>query len=499
MDNSENFSHFRRQSTKGILIIYMNLLYKVLRAFWILLFLFIQKFSKISENTLLYIYLGVGLLLVFFLVRAFLIFKNFQFKIENNHFILKKGIIKKTDTSIPFDRIQNINFKQNIIQQIINVHEVNIETAGSSKAEISIKALSYKDAKALKNAITIFDKRIEQEEVLNDEKPFLKIGFLELMKVSLTENHLQSLVLFVAVLIGFYQQIDEVFKGLGKRDIIDNYISENTSALETSVIFILSLVIFFTLIAVLSSVVRVVLKHFNLTVYIKNNALEIYQGLTTKKSVILKKNKVQHITVSHNPIKKKLGISFITFKQAVSGKVKKKQDKIIRIVGCKTHQVLAIKHLLFPDENLDDFDKNYSDNYLKIRLYLRSLLFFVLMNVVFFFGFENYYIFLINAFLIPVFILFIEIKFKKIYYLFNNEIILIGSGTIETHKTYLPFFKVQNIQMKQTIFQARKNVADIVFQTASGKIKIPCLDLEKAFQIYNYTLFKIESITKSWM
>lgn len=499
MDNSENFSHFRRQSTKGILIIYMNLLYKVLRAFWILLFLFIQKFSKISENTLLYIYLGVGLLLVFFLVRAFLIFKNFQFKIENNHFILKKGIIKKTDTSIPFDRIQNINFKQNIIQQIINVHEVNIETAGSSKAEISIKALSYKDAKALKNAITIFDKRIEQEEVFNDEKPFLKIGFLELMKVSLTENHLQSLVLFVAVLIGFYQQIDEVFKGLGKRDIIDNYISENTSALETSVIFILSLVIFFTLIAVLSSVVRVVLKHFNLTVYIKNNALEIYQGLTTKKSVILKKNKVQHITVSHNPIKKKLGISFITFKQAVSGKVKKKQDKIIRIVGCKIHQVLAIKHLLFPDKNLGNFNKNYSDNYLKIRLYLRSLLFFVLMNVVFFFGFENYYIFLINAFLIPVFILFIEIKFKKRYYLFNNEIILIGSGTIETHKTYLPFFKVQNIQMKQTIFQARKNVADIVFQTASGKIKIPCLDLEKALQIYNYTLFKIESSTKSWM
>lgn len=499
MDNSENFSHFRRQSTKGILIIYMNLLYKVLRAFWILLFLFIQKFSKISENTLLYIYLGVGLLLVFFLVRAFLIFKNFQFKIENNHFILKKGIIKKTDTSIPFDRIQNINFKQNIIQQIINVHEVNIETAGSSKAEISIKALSYKDAKALKNAITIFDKRIEQEEVFNDEKPFLKIGFLELMKVSLTENHLQSLVLFVAVLIGFYQQIDEVFKGLGKRDLIDNYISENTSALETSVIFILSLVIFFTLIAVLSSVVRVVLKHFNLTVYIKNNALEIYQGLTTKKSVILKKNKVQHITVSHNPIKKKLGISFITFKQAVSGKVKKKQDKIIRIVGCKIHQVLVIKHLLFPDKNLGNFNKNYSDNYLKIRLYLRSLLFFVLMNVVFFFGFENYYIFLINAFLIPVFILFIEIKFKKRYYLFNNEIILIGSGTIETHKTYLPFFKVQNIQMKQTIFQARKNVADIVFQTASGKIKIPCLDLEKALQIYNYTLFKIESSTKSWM
>ena len=66
-----------------------------------------------------------------FLIRAYLIYKNFQFKIENEHFILKQGILKKTNTSIPFDRIQNINFKQNIIQQIIGVFEVSIETAGS--------------------------------------------------------------------------------------------------------------------------------------------------------------------------------------------------------------------------------------------------------------------------------------------------------------------------------------------------------------------------------
>ena len=76
---------------------------------------------------------------------------------------------------------------------------------------------------------------------------------------------------------------------------------------------------------------------------------------------------------------------------------------------------------------------------------------------------------------------------------------IVGSGTIETHKTYLPFFKVQNVELKQTLFQAQKNVADIVFQTASGKIKIPCIHIEKAKYIYNYTLFKIETSQKLWM
>jgi Bacterial membrane flanked domain. len=58
---------------------------------------------------------------------------------------------------------------------------------------------------------------------------------------------------------------------------------------------------------------------------------------------------------------------------------------------------------------------------------------------------------------------------------------------------------VQNVAIKQTIFQAKKNCADVVFQTASGKLKIPCIALDKANKLYNYTLFKIETSTQLWM
>ena len=499
MDNTDNFSQFRRQSKKGILVIYLNILYGVFKAFWFLLLLFFQKFSEISESMLLCIYVGIVVLFLFFLMRAFLVFKNFEYKIENQYFILKKGIIKKTNTSIPFGRIQNINFKQNIIQQIINVHEVNIETAGSSKAEISIKALSFKEASALKKAITIFDKGTIDQEIEKTQKPLLKVSFLGLLKVSLTENHMQSLLLLFVLLVGFFQQVTELFEGFGKRDLLDNYISKNTSSTENSIILIVGLFLFLIVIAVLSSLVRVLLRHFNLRVFARENSLEIYQGLTTKKSVILKKDKVQHITISHNPIKKKLGISFITFKQAISGKVKKKQEKTIKIVGCKTAQVLVIKTLLFPNENLEGLNKNFSTSYFKARMYLKSILFFLVLNVAFYLSFVNNYFFFVNVLLVPIFIFSIKLIFRKRYYLFNENLIVLNAGGIETHATYLPFFKVQNVQLKQTIFQVKKNVADLVFQTASGKIKIPCISIERAQEIYNYTLFKVETSIKSWM
>jgi putative membrane protein len=498
MDNTENFNEFRRQSPKGVLVIYLNLLYKAIKAFWLLLFIFIQKFSNISESTMMCIYAGIFGLLLFFLGRAFLIFKNFKFKIQNQHFILKKGILKKTNTSIPFDRIQNINFKQNIIQQIINVHEVNIETAGSSKAEISIKALPFKEAMTLKNLVT----RDQNSSILESREvsdPLLKIDFISLIKVSLTENHLQSLLLLFAVLIGFYQQISDVFDGLGKQELLDFYISKNSSAVKSSLFLIVGLLILLTLIAVLSSVVRVVLRHFNLMVFVKDNSLEIYQGLITKKAIVLKKNKVQHITISRNPIKKKLGISFITFKQAVSGRVKKKQDKVIKIVGCKRAQISAITELLFPLENLQGIEKNFSSLYFKYRLYLRSLIFLLVVNAIIFALTENSFFSIVNLLLLPIAIFLVELQYKKRFYFFNENILVLNEGTIETHSTYLPFFKVQNVQLKQTIFQYKKKVADVVFQTASGKIRITCISLEKAQEIYNYTLYKVETSLKSWM
>jgi putative membrane protein len=115
MSNSFNFSNFSRQSSKGVLVIYINIIYNVIKFTWFLLFLIIKDFSKVSARVgVNYMYLGLVLILLFLLFRSYLIYKNFQFKIEDEHFILKQGILKKTNTAIPFHRIQNINFKQNI-------------------------------------------------------------------------------------------------------------------------------------------------------------------------------------------------------------------------------------------------------------------------------------------------------------------------------------------------------------------------------------------------
>ncbi len=496
MLNNSLFADFSKQSPKGIIVIYIKLLYKVLKVTWFLLFLFIQRFSKFSEQTLIYIYIGFALLLIFFLIRAYLLYKNFLFRIDENHFILKEGILKKKNTSISFDRIQNVNFKQNLIQQLINVYEVSIETAGSKDTEIAIKALTFEKAEVLKKELSQVKKTIEVVEDIKP-KPLLKINFKELLKVSLTENHLQNLLVFVALVFGVLQQLNDVFKGLNSEDVLDNYTDVNPADIFNSLIVFAILFLLLIVIGVLSSFVRILLFHFNLTLFIKEESFDITQGLLTKKSIILSKGKVQNIIVSTNPIKKKLGISFVTFKQAVSGKVKQ-QNKLIRIIGCKTAQIKTIKELLYANSTADS-DKYVPNKYFIFRMYFRSSIGLLLVNSIILFLIQDTTLLWTNLFFLPLTILLIQLKYKKAFYQFNQELLLVGNGRIETHITYLPFFKVQNIKMKQTIFQKRKNVVNLVLQTASGKVRIPCVEKERAIKLYNYILYKVESNQESWM
>ena len=330
MNHNYSFSEFSRQSSKGVLVIYADILLKIVKQTWVLFFLFVSRISEISEVQSTYIYIGVFVVFMFSLGRAYLSYRNFKFKIVDHQFVLKKGIIKKSNTSIAFDRIQNINFKQNLIQQFINVYGVSIETAGSNKTEIVIKALSHSKALALKELISSV--AVSSETSQEQQKPLLKIKTGELLKVSLTENHFRSLLVLIALLIGFFQQIEQVFESFGKKEYINEYLNKSTEVVLGSIILIILVFLCLLFISIFSSFVGVFLRHFNLFLFVRKDAFEINQGLLTKKSIVLKKQKVQSITVSSNPFKRWVGISYVVFKQAMSGKMKNKKDILVGVI-----------------------------------------------------------------------------------------------------------------------------------------------------------------------
>lgn len=494
MNNTFDFSEFSRQSSKGIIVNYFAILYKSLKSSWVLIPLILTKDK--SDLNLTKIVLAILAILIYILIRAVLLYLNYKFKIKDNAFILKQGILNKSNISIPFEKIQHINFKQNFIQQLINVTQVEIETAGAKTVEISIKALSREKAVALKKAL--FTKKQELEVVENSEptKDILhKISVGDLLKVSISENHFKSLALLFAFLFSGYVQVKDFLETLELDQKFDAILEENANSLLGDLFLMLFLFVFSFIISVIISFVTTFIRHFNLQVSIENNRLEIDQGLITKQNNILKKQKVQSIEVLTNPIQQKLDIYNVVFKQAVSGKVNNK--KIIKVVGFNMEHINVLKNVLFLNTDFNNQKKQKPDSYYKVQLFFRSFLFLILLNLVF--GLISNSLFLINMLLIPLLIVMVLLKYKKSYYYFNKDMLVVGSGQIATKTTYFEHFKLQHIKIKQTIFQKRKNVANLVIQTASGKIILPCIRINKAIEMYNFMLYKSETSTKKWM
>jgi len=494
MNNSFDFSSFSRQSSKGIIVNYFLILYKSLKSSWILIPLF---FTKKPENfSATKIVLGIALILIYILMRSVLLYLNYKFKVKDNSFILKHGILKKTNVSIPFSKIQNVKFKQNFIQQLINVTEVEIETAGAKNVEVSIKALTRERAEALKEVL-FSDKVVVDIEEISTKKEsteLLKVSPLELLKVSITENHFHSFLLLFAFIFSGYAQLKDVLEDLEINNQLDLIVEENASSIVQDVFLVSILLLFTFVLSIIISFVRTFLKHFNLRLSIKEKALEISQGLITKQHNIIKKEKVQYLVVSTNPLKKIIGIYNVVFKQATSGKIK--NNKIIKIVGAKFEQISILKNILYTEEISKSEEIFVPNSYYLTQMYFRSFLLLAVLNLA---ALLNVNFLFINIAAIPLVISLIHLKYKKTFFRLHPNLLEIGSGQFSTEVIYFEIFKMQHIKLQQTIFQKRKNVADIILQTASGKIKIPCVHKSLAIKLFNLMLYKTEISEKSWM
>jgi putative membrane protein len=208
-----NFEEPSRQSAKGIIVIFGVSAFKLVKGLFIVIVAFLLKYLQSDKGPDLshpkYLLGAMGLVL-FFLALAVLRYLNFKFYIKEDHFFLEKGILNKEEVSVSFSKIQNVYIKQNLLQQIINVVSLSIETAGDDKTEIEILALQKPKADDLKKQLLVAA-RVKQETSAESEedKIYFKASIKRLLLEGISENHLKSFVLIFAFLTSIYNDLQE--------------------------------------------------------------------------------------------------------------------------------------------------------------------------------------------------------------------------------------------------------------------------------------------------
>jgi len=77
-------------------------------------------------------WIGIGLLVVgaLWLVRRYMKWVSTNFVITSQRVIFRQGIVAKTGIEIPLERVNNLNFSQNIFERMLGAGDLLIESGG---------------------------------------------------------------------------------------------------------------------------------------------------------------------------------------------------------------------------------------------------------------------------------------------------------------------------------------------------------------------------------
>ena len=494
-----NFNQPQRQSSIGVLILFVNSLQKIGRAFVPILVVFFLKIQTVSIPILVLASIAIILVVGVF---AYLRYLNFTFYIDekSEEFIVNDGVFNKSKIVISLHKIQQVSIHQNVLQRIINIYEISVDTAGTDKQEGNIKAVSNQVALALKAKLLENQSLAEnqQEEVAEEyenKKPFLKIQLINLFKIGITSNYGKS----IGLILTFFLTIYENLRNIGKEDVLSRLEIENKFNSYPVFISILVAIAGLFFIVFVLNICRTIIKYFNFTIEKQKGSLLLSYGLISKQSTIVKPEKVQIVSISQNYFQKKLKILEIKIKQATGDDTKKSKSGI-EILGCNESEKNQILELIFDTIPLANSKLKPNWRKLVFAIFLSIILPLSVFLIVYNYTEINLKQYVPIAFFYVIFVGIIQLFSFYNYRLYiGQKHVIKKHGAWEREHNIIEINKIQAITTAQLFWHKNLNIGTITLHTAGGNLSFYLGNFEVLQNYTNQWLYAIETSDSNWM
>lgn len=493
--NKYDFSVNTRQSKVAILLIAVKFYKVIVRTALPLIAVFILS---AGDKRSLYIYGALTVITIIVFTMSILSYFRFYFRLENGELYIEKGVFKKTKLNIPFERIQTVNFEQNVLLQVFNKYKVEVDTAGSAKKEFSFDALDKDIAEELREYI--LDRKMESQveewddlEDLEEENSntIFNLSFADLFKVGITENHLKAGGWLIAV-VGYFFSLSNDF---GFK--IEDEIERNIEGITMDILLFAGGIIALLVLFVAISLIRTILRYYDLRFDRMKNGFKIYSGLLNRKEYSAPDSKIQKVAWGDNPLKRIFGIFTIYFKQARS--IESDRNKSISVPILEEKKVDRVLEYLYGGEINEKMYKFGVSRHFFIRVFI----YFIVLPSVIGFSIGMY---INNMWLLAgsvVYLLYFGIiryvQWRKSGFSFNDKYLRRKKGIYGNYHEVIPWYKVQSVELNQSLYQRRFDIANLVIHTAAGATELPYISLGQAQKLRDYALYAAESSTKEWM
>ena len=496
------FDKPQRQSAFGIVIMAAHTTFRILKS---LFFIFIIVIVKSPAVYLTYAFLVLGVILITSFVYAYYSYLRFTFYLNeaDQEFVVNKGVFNRDHLVIPLEKIQQVNITQDILQKIIGVYGLKIDTAGAKGEEVHIRAITEFAALSLKEHLLVSKSEelsqdaLDQTADLNSNTPLLKISNKTLLKVGLTSHYGQSLLLMLSFSYLVWHEGSQLIKALK----VDQNLIETTARNFLGLLSVFLLLAIFLIVLLVINLVRTFYRYFELQIDVQNKNLLISSGFIAKKNTILNPKKVQLTSFSQNYFQQKLGLVNLIIKQPHFGGAKKKeglQGSVIHLPGCSPTEKDELMQLILSKlpQGGNIFLPNWRfvnlPNFFKI--FLPALIFF-------FVAINNLEV---RPYLNFVWI-YLVIGLSMVYISYRNHRLTISEAFIVKQKgiwdisqNILKPSNIQSITAFQYPWHKGIDVGHLNLHTAAGIIHFKYGNYTEIKLLVNYWLYLVEKDEDNW-
>ena len=502
----------RRQSPAAIILILARYFRKLARQAWpLVIVLFFgrggdeeegekQGQAQVQgEHWLVYVLYVAIVMTTFSMIASVIAYWRFYFYTTDEEFIIERGFFNKVKLSVPFHRIQTINFKRGVLHRALGVVGLEIDTAGSQGKELTIEALTEAEASLIRQFLLekrgnqVAENKIEEVVVEREEETLLmQLQITDLLKIGFGQNHLRTVGIIIAFIFGLFEFAQDIMGEAADKQAE----SFGLWILNYFFLFLLIAVPLLLITAFLLTLIRTVLRYYNLRFFRTPGGYRVVSGLFTEQERNAALNKVQLVQWQDNPLYRWFKMYAIRLKQASSAVVGNRQS--INIPGAYARQVQVVRDAYFPVNDPALFTEHGIDSAIIGRRLIYQGILPALGLVLLTFsplGFKALWWLL----LIPIVWQASRIYHRKWLVALHLEGCHLKYGIWNTTQVVLQWYKIQAVELRQSPYQRRHGLANLYLYTAAGAVSIPYLPLAKAAALKDYVLFQVETDRRGWM
>jgi putative membrane protein len=380
--------------------------------------------------------------------------RRFEYELTDSSLDIDSGVISRRRREIPLRRIQNVDIRRNVVQRVAGIASLGLETAGGGETEASLEYIAYEEARRLqreiqrrKNGGSASAER-EDESETPDEEVLYEIDSEELLLLSAVsvEPRAVGLVFLVVPFV------------MGTTDL-------------ASVTFFVGLtrILFSALVLWVSSGMITFARHYGFRLTRVGDELRYERGLLQRYDGSIPLDKIQTLTVRENPAMRLAGYASLSVEtagyapgQGPSGGSEAAVPLSVR------RRVRSLAHSLepFDDPTFERPPRRARRRYV-IRYALSAV---VLAGIAYgadrFTGFVDFwYAPLALLLLAPVAGHF---RWKHRGYHVGDEHVTTRNGFWRRTTRIVPYYRVQTVIQRETLFQRRWSLATVIVDTASS-------------------------------